>query len=100
MNIGLRYELPTPFFEAHDRQSNFVLDAGPCYLQIITVAQNSQCQAGIGRYQTRLDKNNFAPRAGLAYQVTDKTVVRAGAGVFYGRDENFGISARLQSNPP
>ncbi len=100
LNIGLRYELPTPFFEAHDRQSNFVLDAGPCYLQIITVAQNSRCNAGIGRYQTRLDKNNFAPRVGLAYQVTEKTVVRSGAGVFYGRDENFGISARLQSNPP
>jgi hypothetical protein len=48
LNIGLRYELPTPFFGAHDRQSNFVLDAGPCYLQIITVALNSQCKAGIG----------------------------------------------------
>jgi len=33
LNFGLRYELPTPFVEEHDRQSNFVLDSGPCYLQ-------------------------------------------------------------------
>lgn len=29
------------------------------------------------------DKNNFAPRVGLAWQVTPKTVVRAGYGIFY-----------------
>src|SRR5581483_6891678 len=97
---GLRYELPTPFFEAHDHQSNFVLDSGPCFFQIVTVAQRDQCHADLGRYMTRLDKNNFAPRIGLAFQATDKTVVRSGFGVFYGRDENYGISARLPSNPP
>ena len=31
LNFGLRYELPTPFVEEHDRESNFVLDSGPCY---------------------------------------------------------------------
>ena len=100
INLGLRYELPTPFFEARDRQSNFVLDAGPCYLQLVTVAQRGQCNADLGRYMTRLDKNNFAPRVGLAYQATDKIVIRSGFGIFYGRDENYGISARLPSNPP
>jgi hypothetical protein len=73
INLGLRYELPTPFFEARDRQSNFVLDAGPCYLQLVTVAQRGQCNADLGRYMTRLDKNNFAPRVGLAYQATDRS---------------------------
>jgi hypothetical protein len=100
LNVGVRYELPTPFFEEHDRQSNFVLDAGPCSLQLIPVAQRSQCNASLGRYMTRLDINNFAPRAGLAYQATDKIVVRAGSGIFYGRDENYGISSRMPSNPP
>ncbi len=98
LNIGLRYELPTPFVEAHDRQSNFVLDQGPCYLQLITVAQDGQC--GIGRALTRTDYNNFAPRVGLAYQATGKTVVRSGFGVFYGRDEDLGIQRRLPNNPP
>jgi len=29
------------------------------------------------------DKNNFAPRIGLAFQLTPKTVLRAGYGIFY-----------------
>jgi hypothetical protein len=29
------------------------------------------------------DKNNFAPRIGMAYRIADKTVVRGGYGVFY-----------------
>jgi Carboxypeptidase regulatory-like domain len=29
------------------------------------------------------DKKNFAPRLGLAYRVTSKTVIRAGGGIFY-----------------
>jgi hypothetical protein len=40
------------------------------------------------------------PRLGLAYQATDKTVVRSGFGVFYGRDEVLGIARRLPDNPP
>ena len=100
VNLGVRYELPTPFFDAYNKQSNFVLDAGPCYLQLIPVSQDGMCNAGIGRYQVRLDTNNFAPRLGLAYQATPGTVVRIGSGIFYGRDEDYGISARLPSNPP
>ena len=30
------------------------------------------------------DLNNFAPRIGLAYRISDKTVLRAGGGIFYG----------------
>ena len=30
--------------------------------------------------------NNFAPRVGLAYQVTRNTVFRAGAGIYYATD--------------
>ncbi len=31
------------------------------------------------------DKNNFGPRAGLSYALDEKTVVRAGFGIFYSR---------------
>jgi hypothetical protein len=30
------------------------------------------------------DLNNFAPRVGLAYQITNKLVLRTGYGIFYG----------------
>jgi len=36
-----------------------------------------------GRALVRSDKNDFAPRIGIAYKLTDKTVIRSGVGVFY-----------------
>ena len=36
----------------------------------------------------------------MAYQATDKLVVRIGSGIFYGRDENLGVARRLEDNPP
>src|SRR2546425_3431768 len=33
------------------------------------------------------DTNNFAPRIGLAYQATNKLVIRTGYGIFYGGGE-------------
>src|SRR5439155_23193275 len=32
----------------------------------------------------RVDRNDFAPRLGFAYQLASNTLVRGGAGVFYG----------------
>jgi outer membrane receptor protein involved in Fe transport len=31
------------------------------------------------------DKNNFAPRIGLSYAIDDRTVIRGGYGIYYGR---------------
>lgn len=47
------------------------------------------------------DKNNFAPRVGIAWSATPKTVVRAGAGMFYAlNDLNplFRLAAGLPGN--
>jgi hypothetical protein len=41
---------------------------------------------GLGTAQ----KTNFAPRVGLAYQASDRFVIRAGFGIFYGGFENIG----------
>ena len=47
------------------------------------------------------DLNNFAPRIGVAYQITDKLVFRAGAGIFYGGQENGPYSNPSPGfNPP
>jgi len=43
---------------------------------------------------------NFTPRIGLAYQATNKLVVRSGYGIFYGGFENIGGSPGLGSNYP
>lgn len=57
-----------------------------------------------GKYQGHFylpDYNNFAPRLGLAYDLTGdgKTVLRAGGGIYY--DRNFGnVLSNVAINPP
>lgn len=41
--------------------------------------------AGLDTSTQPKDRNNFAPRAGFSYAFDDKTVVRGGYGIFYGR---------------
>jgi hypothetical protein len=43
---------------------------------------------------------NFAPRVGIAYQLTPKTVVRTGYGIFYQGFERYGSEDQLSLNPP
>src|SRR5256714_5555161 len=40
---------------------------------------------GIDTSSCPKDKNNFAPRAGFSYAISEKTVIRAGFGIFYNR---------------
>ncbi len=99
LNLGLRYELAMPWYELNNQQSDFILDPGPAYGLLVTASD-------AGRYGLRNsfanpEAKNFAPRIGLAWQLTPKTVVRSGFGLFYGRaDENLGISNRPTNNPP
>src|SRR5204863_2511013 len=44
----------------------------------------------VSKYLIPTDKLDFSPRIGLAYQMRQRTVVRAGYGVFYGGEENQG----------
>ena len=56
--------------------------------------------ASVGR-SIPVDRNNFAPRLGLAYGLTKNTVVRAGAGVVYSKTPNNGFFSQAigSSNP-
>lgn len=41
--------------------------------------------AGLDTSRQPNDSNNFGPRAGFSYSLDDKTVIRGGYGIFYGR---------------
>src|SRR5262245_21079561 len=72
-NYGVRYELFAPPYEVHDRWANFRVD---------TARLEIAGKDGASRRLRNLDKNNFAPRMGIAYMLTEdrKTVLRAGGG--------------------
>ncbi len=95
LNLGIRYELTAPFYDANNRLANLVTDPGP-YFNQYTIAGVSP----LPRALQTLDKNNFAPRVGLAYRGPRGFVLRAGGGIFFAQDEGIGVSQRMTNNPP
>ncbi|HMH00083.1 MAG TPA: TonB-dependent receptor, partial [Terriglobales bacterium] len=96
VNLGLRYEWSTPYSERFNQLqfSDFPGNTGfsipmdrsadfPEFGQIGNVI-GTTVFATSGRRNARVDRNNFAPRIGFAYQLASNTVVRGGAGIFYG----------------
>jgi hypothetical protein len=108
LNLGLRYELFTTIKEADDNQATFDFNS----LSLIAPSgQNRQLTPTLGtelaiqnngtRGLISPDRNNFAPRIGLAYQWSDKLVFRGGYGIFYGGQENGPFSNPSPGfNPP
>ena len=88
VNLGLRYELSGPWSERFNRLSYFDLHA-PSYLNQFLPAGSPQVLGDVfliphgTRNNLPLRKNNFAPRIGLAYSVTPKTILRSGYGIFW-----------------
>lgn len=65
-----------------------------------------KCDGSLGNRLVGRDNNDFAPRLGISYQLTQKTVLRAGAGLFYSQDTGNprfdmarNLAGRLRSNP-
>ena len=107
VNLGLRYELFNTPYDAKDQIGNLQFSTGPDGVSFArfqwagvnpepTTCTGGLCvpdpngergapaqQFGFGRSLMQTDKNNFAPRIGIAYQLDDKTVIRTGAGIFY-----------------
>ncbi len=104
-NIGLRYELWSPIGERFGRQANFDLQTLTLYIpegkqqdlplppNFAAAFPNVKVSRGqVSKYLIPWDKLDFGPRLGIAYQVTPKTVIRMGYGIFYGGEENQGGS--------
>jgi outer membrane receptor protein involved in Fe transport len=90
LNYGVRYEYQAPYTESHNYESNYDVASGDILL------------AGLGGNSQSLMNarfNDFAPRFGISYLVTPKTVLRAGYGLFYS-PENDGREDFLTQNAP
>ena len=85
LNLGLRYEWSNPYTERFNRSqfSNFTGDSGINIPGLGEILGTTNFAGGSHR-SAPVDRNNFAPRFGFAYQLGSNTVLRGGAGVFYG----------------
>jgi hypothetical protein len=120
LNLGLRWDIIHPYTP----MSLFNASVDP-YLDRIIVASNSNGQintntqqiesflipiyasrivpsskVGLGPSLTHPDNHAFAPRLGLAYQVSHGFVVRAGYGIFHPLSQLNQLSSVGESNPP
>jgi hypothetical protein len=92
VNLGLRYELHTPWVEVKDRQRNFGLLSG----EILVPGQNGASRALYNQYNGVM---NWQPRIGIAYTASNSVVVRAAYGLS-SYLEGTGTNLRLPINPP
>ena len=120
LNLGLRYELITPFIENNDLLANFdpnfvntttgqkgrfvvpsdktlpFLDTRIIALGVVTASQSG---LNVGRGLVRMDKNNLAPRVGFALRLDSKSVLRGGYGFYYPTSAAQGIRDPIATNP-
>ncbi|MFZ1945811.1 MAG: carboxypeptidase regulatory-like domain-containing protein [Acidobacteriaceae bacterium] len=120
LNLGLRWEYPEWFRELDNHQANFYgtykgmnqgtgtylipesqrgFPQSPTWLSYLA-ADNIAIQYTSNDYLMNPQRYNFAPRLGIAYMLDPKTVIRAGAGIFYGGLENIGLGLNLGNNAP
>jgi hypothetical protein len=120
INLGLRYELNHPplptrhgsaIFDAKlgkivvgsDGKGNFDLTSQqltkfvfPLFSDIIV----SDVSTGRNDSMRVLDKNDWAPRIGIAWRAKTDFVVRAGYGIFYGLQQVNRTASTLVASPP
>ena len=99
-NLGLRYEYNGPYTEAHNQIAN--LDVSPAFTGAVPVLPG-QSGAFSGTFPASLirpDRNNFAPRIGIAWKPMKQTVVRAGYGINYNLAQYGNIIQNFAFQPP
>lgn len=97
VNLGLRYELTSPWWDKHDNMNKLELQPGP---QFNTIVKAGACGSWSCRGLVNTDTNNWGPRLGFAYQLGKSTVIRSGAGVFFGGQGSLGANGRMIANFP
>jgi hypothetical protein len=120
LDLGLRYDIYTPFIDVHDLEANF----DPNYFNSVTGQKGryiipsdktlqyvsdgfksvgyvtaAQSGLGIGRGLMKTDKNDWGPRAGFAYRITEKSVIRGGYGVYYPTPAAQIVRDAIATNP-
>ena len=109
LNLGFRWDFNSPVHEARDRL-NYIFDPSIQNPIGSKVGQPVLGRADVPEHQRRADtpykydKNNYQGRAGMAYQINEKTVFRAGYGKYFlnptgqGQTQGFSLSTQLISS--
>jgi len=100
LNLGMRYEYTSPLSESSNRIVN--LDVAPNFTAVAPV-QPGQTGPYTGIFPQTLvdpDRNNFAPRVGVAWKLGKSTVVRSGYSIQYNNSQYAQMVQQLAFQPP
>jgi outer membrane receptor protein involved in Fe transport len=114
LNVGLRYDINTPFHERDNKLANFSpeiggfvvagspgnINASADFSRFPGVPFKTAKELGYPDALTNGDYNNFAPRIGFAYSPRDTVAIRGGFGMFYNTGLLGGRFGILGFNPP
>lgn len=104
LNVGVRYELPSPYTEIHNRQNLFVPGAQSRVFPSAPAGLLYPGDSGVSGGLIPTEKKAFAPRVGVAWDPTGSAhwLVSAAYGIFY-EPYYTGVGGPLQdpiSAPP
>jgi trimeric autotransporter adhesin len=101
LNLGVRYEYLSPYSETDNRIVNLDLPVGFTAPPVpVQVGQSGPYNGEFPVTLVRPDRNNFAPRLGLAWKPLRNTVVRAGYGINYNTSAYQSIVQNMAFQPP
>src|SRR5260370_6724677 len=99
-NLGLRYEYNGPYTEARNQIANLDVAAGFAGAASVLPGQVGAFNGVYPASLIRPDRNNFAPRIGIAWKPMKQTVVRAGYGINYNLAQYGNIIQNFAFQPP
>jgi hypothetical protein len=100
LNLGFRYEYNGPYTEASNHIAN--LDVAPGFTGAVPVLPGA-AGAFNGNFPASLihpDRNDYAPRIGVAWRPLKQTVVRTGYGINYNLAQYASIIQNFAFQPP
>lgn len=100
LNLGVRYELLRPFVEDAGQMVN--LDVTPDFSAAVPVVSGTSGPF-TGAFPTALiqtDRNNVAPRVGIAWRVRPGTILRGAYGVSFNAGSYPTIARQMVGQPP
>jgi hypothetical protein len=92
VSMGLRYEYFAPLADRNNQMTNI----DPATGAILTADDGSIFE----RTLVHPDRNDFAPRVGVAWTLTPSVVLRGGYGIFYQQTDRYGSESQLGLNLP